>query len=163
MRFTTVHRFRAAPPDVVACLADPRFHLALAVPDLGPAELLDHHVDGDAVALRFRYRYTGQLDPRVMHLLGRHPLTWVQDLHVDLAASAGTLLMHVEAVPAGLKAEASFTVSPAGDGGATRELRGTLVVGVPIVGPMAERKIVPGVEARLDVEAEAVDRWVTGS
>jgi hypothetical protein len=38
-----------------------------------------------------------------------------------------------------------------------RELDGELVVAIPLVGSRAERKIVPGVLRRLDMEAEAVN------
>jgi len=41
-----------------------------------------------------------------------------------------------------------------------RRLDGELVVAVPGIGRMAERRIVPGVAARLDIEARAVEDQV---
>ena len=43
-------------------------------------------------------------------------------------------------------------------GSTTRQLDGELVVRVPGVGRMAERRIVPGIVRRLDIEARAVDQ-----
>lgn len=158
VRFSTEHHFRAPAPVVVERLADPAFHLGLTLPDLGPAELLEHLAEGDSVLLRFRYHYTGQLDPRARRLLGGRHLTWVQELRIDRAESAGSLHMEAEANPSGLHARATFTVRSDDVGGAVRELHGNLVVGIPVIGPMAERRIVPGVVSRLDVEAAELDR-----
>ena len=85
------------------------------------------------------------------------PHASVQELRVDRAAATGSLAMAAESMPSGLHARADFTVAADGRRGAVRALHGDLVVGVPVIGPMAERRIVPGVLARLDVEAQALD------
>lgn len=162
MRFAAEHRFRAVPDDVVERLADPGFHLGLALPDLSLPELLEQRDEGDVTVLRLRYRYTGELDSRARRLLGGHVLRWVQELRVDRGAAGGALHMAAETMPAGLHARAEFGVAPGAHGGAVRSLQGDLVVGVPVIGPMAERRIVPGVLARLDVEARALDAASAG-
>lgn len=143
-------------------LADPDFHLGLVLPDLSLPELLEHDQDGDAVVLRLRYEYTGQLDARARRLLGGRVLRWVQELRVDRAGATGSLAMAAEMMPSGLRARADFAVAADGRRGAVRALHGDLVVGVPVIGPMAERRIVPGVLARLDVEAQALDAAASG-
>ena len=49
---------------------------------------------------------------------------------------------------------ADFHLEPSGEG-TVRRLHGELVVAIPGVGRMAERRIVPGLLRRLDIEAEA--------
>lgn len=160
MRFVAEHHFEAPPAKVVARLADPAFHLGLALPDLGPAELLEHQVQGESTVLRLRYEYTGELDPRARRLLGGRRLSWVQELRVDRGAGSGTLRMQAEAAPSNLNGQARFEVLPSGHG-SVRTVHGELRVGVPIIGPMAERRIVPGIVARLNVEAAELDRQVS--
>lgn len=181
MRFVAEHRFEAAPAAVVDQLVDPDFHLGLALPDVSVPELLERGQQGGIEVLRLRYEYTGQLDARARRLLGGHVLRWVQELRVDRAAGGGTLHMAADAMPSGLHARADFTIRPwpdvdgvgagrSGPGrsgsacspGSVRWLHGDLVVGVPVIGPMAERRIVPGLLARLDVEAAALDAAASG-
>lgn len=160
--FSAAHHFSAPPAAVLDTLADPEFQLALTLPDLGPAELLEHRVEGDVVRLQLRYEYTGQLDARARRLLGGRHLTWVQAMRIDRAASSGTLHMQAEAAPKALHGQASFTVAPEDGGGSVRTLHGDLRVSVPVIGPMAERRIVPGLVARLGVEAAELDRRASG-
>lgn len=156
MRFEAEHRFAAPAHVVLAVLVDVDFQLGLSLPDLGPAELVAHQAGAGVITLGLRYEYVGQLDPRARRLLGGGHLTWVQELRVDVGAGSGTLRMHAEAVPSALRAEAEFTVLPDDGGGAVRRLFGELVVAVPVIGALAERRIVPGVLGRLDVEATAL-------
>jgi hypothetical protein len=55
-----------------------------------------------------------------------------------------------------LHGAADFVLTAAA-GGSVRRLDGDLVVAVPGIGRMAERRIVPGVLHRLDVEAQAIE------
>lgn len=160
-------------------LADPYFHRGLELPDLrlldvtsatqpvgdgaptGDPAAGDHDSDpagsddGD-VELVLRYEYTGHLDPVALRLLGGTRLTWSQELHLH-RGSSGWLVFSAEANPALLHGRADFTLEGEGEG-TVRRLEGELVVAVPVVGGMAERRIVPGVLLRLDVEADAVRR-----
>ena len=47
--------------------------------------------------MRLRYEFTGHLDPVVRKLLGNRKLTWIQDLHFDLAMLRGRLTFAAEA------------------------------------------------------------------
>ncbi|HLG66332.1 MAG TPA: DUF2505 family protein [Acidimicrobiales bacterium] len=157
MHFRTEHRFRGPPDEVARVLADPAFHLSLRLPDLSLPDLLDQRADGQSTTLVLRYEFTGSLDPLARRLLGSHRLTWVQELAVRTMPAAGTIRYHAEQGPERLRGAATFTLEPAPAGGSVRRLEGTLAVGVPLVGGMAERRIVGGLLRRLDLEAAAVD------
>jgi hypothetical protein len=156
VRFHTEHSFAAPPPAVAGVLADPAFYLDLTLPDLDQPELLGSTDDGDAAVIRLRYRFVGRLDPMARRLIGSGHLAWIQEVRVQRSTASGTLGFEAEREPRRLHGSADFTLAPSA-GGTTRRLEGELVVAVPGVGGLAERRIVPGLLRRLDIEAEAVD------
>ncbi len=125
--------------------------------------------------LVLRYEFMGGLDPVALRLLGGERLTWSQELRL-FGSSGGRLEFAAEANPRALHGRADFVFEGVGsvfESGAERaegpgmaavvdttlrRLEGELVVALPVIGGMAERRIVPGVLARLDVEAGAVRR-----
>lgn len=167
MEFSAEHRFDAPPGAVAAVLGDRAFYEELELPDLsldavvadGPGDQPTERV------LVLRYEYTGSLDPMARRLLGGERLTWTQEVRLLPASPAagrtvdGALAFRAEANPELLHGDARFTL--ASEGGLTvRRLEGEVVVALPIVGRMAEQRIVPGVLARLDVEAAAISRRI---
>ncbi len=156
MRFRAEHSFRAETGAVLGVLCDSEFALQLTLPDLGQPQLLESTDDGVRALIRLRYEFVGQLDPMAQRLIGAGRLAWVQTTRVDRSAGAGTLDFTAERDPRRLHGSARFTVEPVGSG-SVRRLEGELVVAVPGIGRMAERKIVPGLLRRLDIEAAAVD------
>jgi hypothetical protein len=156
VRFHAEHRLRAAAPAVAALLADPSFYLSLHLPDLGRPELLEQRRDGDEDVVRLRYEFEGTLDPIAQGLLGASRLAWIQEVRVEPGAGRGTLAFHAEKDPKRLHGAATFTLTPDG-GGTVRRLDGELVVAVFGIGRVAERRIVPGLLRRLDIEAQAID------
>ncbi len=140
---------------MAAVLADPSFYLALSLPDLGLPELLASSDDGVLAVIRLRYEFVGSLDPVARRLIGSDRLAWVQVARVDRSSSSGTLTFEAEADPRRLHGKADFALEPSGEG-TVRRLRGELVVAVPGLGRMAERRIVPGLLRRMDLEAGAV-------
>jgi hypothetical protein len=156
VHFVAKHRFAAPVEAVIAGLTDPAFHRELQLPDL---ELLDvnDHTNGTETVLRLRYDFIGQLDPLARRLLGGRRLTWLQELRLDRASGAGRLTFEAEADPRRLHGRADVALAP-DDGGTRRLLEGELVVAVPVVGSSAERRIVPGLLRRLDIEANALDQ-----
>jgi len=190
VNFRVEHRFEASPATVAAALLDPRFYEALELPDVGPAELVspgagsaasDDHADRDSVrdsvrdseddvagtagVIVVRYEYTGDLDPLARRFLGRSRFAWTQTLRLeattlDERAYDGVLEIDTQSSPSPLRARAAVHLAPSGSGGARRVIEGDLVVALPGVGRMAERRLLPGVLRRLDVEAAAMDRWL---
>lgn len=174
MEFAAEHRFDGRPDAVAAVLGDSDFYEELDLPDLsldavvaeGPGEQATERV------LVLRYEYIGNLDPMARRLLGGERLTWTQEVRLRPArppdgdgspgpsavhAVHGALAFRAEANPALLHGNARFSLEPV-EGATVRRLEGEVVVALPIVGRMAEQRIVPGVLRRLDVEAEAVER-----
>jgi hypothetical protein len=156
MHFAAEHRFAAPVDAVIAGLTDPAFHRGLQLPDL---KLLDVDVppNQSETVLRLRYDFVGHLDPLARRLLGGRRLTWLQELRVDRASGAGRLTFAAEADPRRLHGRADVVIE-ADNGGTRRTLDGELVVEAPIVGSNAERRIVPGLLRRLDIEAAALDQ-----
>lgn len=156
MRFHVEHRFDGSVLSVAAILSDPAFYLGLDLPDLGQPELLEHHAEGDETVVRLRYEFVGSLDPIAQRLIGSSRLMWIQELRVDRSAGSGALRFDAEKNPRQLHGAADFVLTP--DGRETvRTFDGELVVAVPGIGRMAERRIVPGLVRRLDIEAEALE------
>lgn len=156
MRFRTEQHFAGvAPAAVAALLVDPDFAVAVELPDLSRPNVVEHRVEHDTTVLRLRYEFVGRLDPIALKLLGGRSLTWVQELRLDVTAGRGELRFAAEADPRRLRGSSSVVL--AADGADTvRRFDGELVVKAPVVGGMAERRIVPGLLRRLDVEADAV-------
>jgi Protein of unknown function (DUF2505) len=167
VRFRAEHHFAASADDVAGVLLDPDFHRTLDLPDLARPEIVEASVDGDDAVLRLRYEYVGELDPIAKRLLGDRSLTWLQDLELDRRTGKGRLSFSAEAAPDRLYGSASVTIADdrrsAGAGAtSTRRFDGELRVSIGPFGGMAERRIVPGLLRRLDIEAEAVDERLRG-
>ena len=156
MRFQAEHHFHGSARDVGSLLVDPTFVAGLALEDLSLPEVLERRADGDEAGLRLRYEFVGTIDPIARRLIGPGRLAWIQEVHIDLADGHGGLRFAAERDPGRLHGSASFTLTSSGEG-TVRRLDGDLVVAVPGVGRMAERRIVPGILRRLDIEARAVD------
>jgi hypothetical protein len=148
--------FHAPKEAVVGVLADPAFAVALTLPDLDQPELLESTDDGDRALIRLRYEFAGNLDPMARRLLGSGRLAWIQEARVDRSTCSGTLTFEAERDPRRLYGRADFAVESSGPG-SVRSLDGELVVAIPGIGRMAERRIVPGLLRRLDLEAASVD------
>lgn len=155
MRFHCSHRFVGSADEVMTILADPDFYLGLELPDLSDPILIDSGDDPDE-HIRLRYEFTGAVDPIAQRLIGSERLTWLQTVRIDRSRGLGSLEFESERQPKLLHGSADFTVADDG-GAAIRQLDGELVVSVPGIGRMAERRIVPGVIRRLDIEAQAVN------
>jgi Protein of unknown function (DUF2505) len=162
VRFQAEHHFAGSADEVAGVLLDPDFHRTLDLPDLARPEVVEASVDGEDAVLRLRYEYVGQLDRIAERLLGDRTLTWLQDLQLDRRTGKGRLGFSAEAAPDRLYGSASVTIADDhGGAGAgttsTRRFDGELRVAIGPFGGMAERRIVPGLLRRLDIEAEAVD------
>jgi carbon monoxide dehydrogenase subunit G len=162
MRFRAEHEFAAPPAAVAEILCDPAFHIALDLPDLSRPEVVSHSADGAERALVLRYTFVGHLDPVARRLLAGRKLTWIQELHLDEASGTGRLSFSAEAEADRLYGSAAVTLTAVAEGTRTRRrIEGEFFVKVPLVGGTAERRIVPGLVRRLDVEAAALTKRLT--
>jgi hypothetical protein len=156
VRFHAGHRINGSEEAVAALLVDSAFYLHLALPDLSLPELVEEGSEGDRGMLRLRYEFVGALDPIAQRLLGSSRLAWIQEVRVDKSAGTGKLKFEAEKDPRRLHGTADFVLTEAG-GSTLRRIDGELVVGVPGIGRMAERRIVPGLLRRMDIEAHAMN------
>jgi Protein of unknown function (DUF2505) len=156
MRFEAEHRFNGSPDAVAALLTDPQFYEALALPDVSAPEVLESSADAQQSRLRLRYEFSGSLDATARRLTGGKRLSWIQEVVLKHTTDSGQLTFNAAADPNRLHGSADFELQGE-EGRCVRRLAGDLVVAVPIIGGRAERKIVPGVLRRLDIEAEAIN------
>jgi len=89
-------------------------------------------------------------------VIGGRDLTWIQALRLDTTTYRGTLTFSAEAAPDRLNGRADLVLVADGDARCHRRIAGDLHVRVALVGGTAERRIVPGLLIRLDVEAAAL-------
>lgn len=157
MRFGCEHRLDGDAGAVARLLADAEFHTGLALADVAPPTVIAARHEAGATLLRLRYVFTGSLDPIARRLLGGHELAWIQELSVADDTSGGGLVMWAERDRRRLHGSASFTLAGEAGGGTQRRLSGEIVVAVPVIGHGAEARLVPGILARLDGEADALN------
>ena len=158
MQFRVEHEFPGAPDAVATILCDPAFHTALDLPDLSRPEVVESSATGSEHLLKLRYEFTGQLDPIARRILAGRRLTWLQELRLDWASGIGRLSFAAESEPNRLYGSADVALDALDGGRTRRRVVGDLFVKVPVVGGAAERRIVPGLVRRLDVEADALTR-----
>jgi hypothetical protein len=163
VHFAVDHEFPGSCAAVAALLSDPDFQTHLALPDLSLPTVVDEGDDGPTRRLKLRYEYTGQLDPIARKVIAGRELTWIQELRLDTTTFAGTLTFEAEAMPDRLSGQADLTLVADGDAQCRRHIAGDLHVRVPLIGGTAEKRIVPGLLNRLDVEAAALARKLGGS
>ena len=153
VRFRVEHEFPGPPVAVAEVLCDSAFHLGLDLPDLSRPEVVEDDAIGSARRLRLRYEFVGHLDPIARRLLAGRRLTWIQELRLDVATGHGRLTFAAESEADRLHGSADVTLAPLRDTGTRRLISGEFFVRVPVVGSTAERRIVPGLVRRMDVEA----------
>jgi hypothetical protein len=157
VHFEVVHDFPASCAAVADVLCDPAFHTQLDLPDLSRPEVVTSSADGTARLLLLRYEYIGSVDPIARRIVGNRKLTWMQELRLDTQTFTGALSFSAEQDAKRLNGEATVAITATGDGARSRRrIAGDLHVRVPLVGSTAERRIVPGLVRRLDVEAAAL-------
>ena len=155
MRFESEHEFTASVARVATLMSDPDFQTHLDLPDLSRADVVEYAVDGSNRLLRLRYQYIGQLDSIARRVVGDRKLTWIQALKIDSTAGSGTLSFSAEEDAGRVNGTATISIVPT-DAGCSRRIAGDFRIRIPLVGGTAERKIVPGLVRRLDVEADAM-------
>jgi hypothetical protein len=156
VKFRTEHEFPGSVLGVAEILCDPDFHTRLDLPDLSRPEIVEHTVLAAQRTLRLRYEFVGHLDPIARRLLAGRRLTWIQELSLHTDTGVGQLSFAAEAEADRLYGQATVTLTALTEQRTRRAVAGDLFVKVPVVGGTAERRIVPGLVARLDVEAAAL-------
>jgi len=158
-RLSVEHRFEAPLAAVEAALIDRAFYEQLRLPDVAAPEVVSSGVDGTTTRLELRMEYTGQLDPVGQRVVGGRQIAWAQVIEIDTSAHRGTLSVVLDGQRERVQCNAAMTFEDHDDT-TVRLLRGDLVIKVPLVGGLAERRVLPGVLRRLDLEADALRAWL---
>jgi hypothetical protein len=156
MHFTAEHKFPAPPERVAALMVDPEFEARVELPDLSPPTVVEHDVTSAEHVLRLRYEYIGQLDAIARRLLGNRQLVLVQAVRLDPGTGKGQLTLEAEADPDRVHGAATINLTADGASGSVRRLDGDFTVKVRLIGGSVERRLLPGILSRLDVEASAL-------
>jgi hypothetical protein len=159
MHFEVEHEFPGSRAQVAEVLCDPAFQTQLDLPDLSKPEVVASSSEGTTRLLRLRYAYVGQVDGLARKIVGGRKLTWIQELRLDTESYTGTLSFSAEEDPGRVNGVAEVAiVAVDGDAASRRRIAGDLHIRIPLVGGTAERKVVPGLVRRLDVEAAALSK-----
>lgn len=155
VRFTADHHFTSPPEAVAGVLLDGEFHRVLELPDVALPTVVASGREGSVGTLRLRYEFVGHLDPIARRMLGGRALAWEQELRLDTDTGRGVLTIAVDDAAGRIRGDGRVTLEGV-DAGTVRRIVGELQIRIPLIGGNAERRIVPGIVSRLDVEAEAV-------
>ncbi len=158
--FSARHEFAAPRAVVAAAMTDPEFVGRVELPDLEPAEVLEHGADEHGRVIRYRYRFVGHLDPIARRILGKDRISWVQEVRVDAGDAHGVLAVVPDVRPDRLTFSGEYGLDTH-DGTTVRSLQGELSIKVPLVGGRAEQHILTGLLRRIDLEADALRAWLT--
>jgi hypothetical protein len=161
VRFFIEQRFTAPLEKVESAYCSPELLATLAtLPKVGGAELLDQRVEGDQVAQRVRYRFTGELNSAVTAVVDPDRLSWVEESLLDRRSHVTTWHIVPDHYGSRLSCKGTFRLEESA--GTTRRLTdGELKVHFPLVGGRVERAIVSGLEEHAVAEQEAVQAFLT--
>jgi len=161
VRFSVDQPIGAPAARVEAALADPRFYKALAaMSNIGDPEILECTEGDDAVHLRVRYAFTGNLAAPARRVLDPAKLTWVVESTVDRSTHTTRFRMVPDHYADRLTCGGSYSLVSSGDASTIQRMEGDLRVNYPIVGRLAERGIFLGLKENVAEEARIIERWV---
>src|SRR5664280_666226 len=86
-------------------------------------------------------------------------LAWIQELRIDRRAGSGAFHFEAEFDPSRLHGTGDFVLAETIDG-TVISFDGDLMIGIPGIGRLIERQIVPLLLHRLDIEAKALDGYL---
>ena len=98
------------------------------------------------------------LDRRVV---GHDHVSWVQRLVIDPASESCALSVVPDVGVIPVTCSGTFGLHAADGDQCLRTLDAELKIKVPIIGSRAEKSLAPGIMRRLDLEAEALDTFLT--
>lgn len=162
MQFEQHHEFAAPAPRVALLMSDPGFQSGLDLPDLSRPEVVAYEVDGANRRLALRYRYLGEVDSLARRIVGDRELTWLQELRIDVDRGVGTLSFAADEDADRVNGHADVAVTVTTADACLRSITGDFRIRIPLVGGTAEKRIVPGLVRRLDVEATALAAALAG-
>ncbi len=163
VRFVVEQRFAAEVDAVAQAYADPALYEALVgLPKLTQPEVVGHEVDGDAVQLRVRYRFGGDLSPAARAVIDPARLTWLEHSTHDLAARRVSFRMVPDHYRDRFQCSGSYAFEADDDGSSRRHGAGEVRVKALLVARAVESAIVSGLQEHLEDEVPVVEAFVRG-
>src|SRR4051812_23882983 len=144
MQFTIVQQIAAPADAVAAAYADPDFYDTLiGLPKLDRPDVLSHEVEGDAIRLRIRYRFIGELSSAVRAVIDPTKLSWVEDSTHRLAQREVTFRMDPDHYADRFRCSGAYRIDAGRDGAnAVRRSTGDLSIRMRLVGGRVEQAII---------------------
>jgi Protein of unknown function (DUF2505) len=154
----------AAPRAVVeGALGEPSFYETFAsMPDVAPPTLIERTESDEAVEVRIRCAFTGQLSGAVTSVVDPTQLSWVSVITLRPGTHAADVVLVPDHYADRLECSGHYRFEDDGSGTTKEVIEGDLVVHFPLVASKIEQAILSGVERYLRDEATAMERWAVG-
>jgi hypothetical protein len=162
MHFATTQRFSVEVDRALDAYLDEGFYATLATPKISSPDVLHIERADTTATVRVRYRLTADLPAAATAIIDPTKLTWVEHTEYDLVARTSRSRFEPDNYADRLQATAAATFSADGDGASTRTVEGDVKVKVRFVGGKVEDVICRDLVSHLQLEADLLDRWVTG-
>lgn len=161
MRFDVTQTIAASPEEVAEAYASAELYEALTGSDrLGPPDVLSREQDGRNVTLRIRYQFIADLSSAVTAVVDPARLTWVEQSVHHLDDLSVAVRLHPDHYADRLRCSGTYRYSPKADD-TVRHIEGELKVKALLVAGAVEKAIVSGLSEHLDVEARAVEDYLS--
>ena len=163
MRFAIQATIDAPRAAVEAALADRAYyeHLGDSLATLESPELLEASVHGSSMTTRVRYAFAGHVSGPAGMVVDESKLTWVIETHLDLERHEGTVVVVPDHYDGLLRCSGELRLDEV-DGTTTEHLTGDLDVSVPLIASKAEEAIIGGLTRHVELEADALTRFLAG-
>jgi hypothetical protein len=162
VRFSVDQQIAAEPGAVAAAFADAALYAVLGdLPKLGRPDVLERTQEGDVVALRIRYAFSGELNAAARAAIDPAKLTWVEESTHDLAARTVSFRLVPDHYRDRFSCSGSYRFAPSG-AGTLRHAEGDLKVKAMLVGRLVEEAIISGLHEHLADEVPVVERFIAG-
>lgn len=145
---------------VEQALTNPGFYASLdGLTKIGAPEVLDTETAPDTVVQRIRYRFIADLPGAVTAVVDPAKLTWVEEVHYDLAAHTSAHTIHPDHYADRL--QGNYACALVADGaGSRRTITGDVTVHVALVHARVEKVITEGLEDFAAEQGEHLNRWL---
>ncbi|MFZ4516023.1 MAG: DUF2505 domain-containing protein [Acidimicrobiia bacterium] len=161
MDLDRTHTFLAPVAAVAHAMADPEFYSALRLANVEPPIVLETSAVGTTLQIRVAYQYSGSINPFARSILGTDQFSWEQALTIDATTGLGTLRIVPAVQPGAMHCEGTVQLVAIPEG-TRRTLTAQLRIRIPLLGGRAERAIAPEILKQLDVEAQALETYLSG-
>lgn len=161
MRFAISAAIAAPRARVEAALADRAYYASLgdSVANLEAPELLEATVQESFMTTRVRYAFAGHVSGPAAMVVDESKLTWVIETTFNRERHVGTVVVVPDHYDGLLRCSGELQLDET-DGMTTEHLTGDLDVSVPLIASKAEVAIIGGLTRHVELEADALTRFL---